>query len=365
MVVRRVVLAPAIVLVTVALLGVLPLLVLGAAFAVRWLPGRWRGLRLLWFLLVYLVRESVGLIALFVLWVACGFGWKMRADRFQRAHVVLVGWFLHGLTGSAHKVLGLRIVTEDLPGHLAVEHPFGPASAEGHAPVLVFSRHAGAGDSFLLVDLLVNTYGRRPHIVLKDLLQFDPCIDTALNRLPNRFISPDPPPGAGVIDSIAALAGGLEGDGALILFPEGGNFTERRRRAAIDRLAGAGLDHLVPLAEELTQVLPPRPGGAFAAIDAAPGADVLFVAHTGLEQLSTVGDLWRGLPMRDEVRMTWWLVPAADVPAAHDERVRWLYHWWERIDTWIEDHRWAAVPAGPKLRGGRPGAPGGGPPPVA
>ncbi len=81
--VRRVVLAPAIVVLTVVVLGFSPLILLAAAFAVRWLPGRWRGLRLLWFLLVYLVRESVGLSAMFVLWVLSGFGWKLRSDRFD------------------------------------------------------------------------------------------------------------------------------------------------------------------------------------------------------------------------------------------------------------------------------------------
>jgi len=37
------------------------------------------------------------------------------------------------------------------------------------------------------------------------------------------------------------------------------------------------------------------------------------------------------------------------VPADHDARVRWLYEWWERIDTWIEQHRPEAVPAGPTI----------------
>lgn len=345
--VRRVVLAPAMVLLCAATLAALPLLLIAAAFAVRWLPGRWRGLRLLWFLLVYLVREAVGLCAMFFLWVLSGFGWRLHHDRFQRAHIVLAGWYLHGLIGSARRVLGLRVLTEVPPDHLAVSRPFRGGSAEGHAPVLVFSRHAGAGDSFVLVDLLVNRYGRRPHIVLKDMLQFDPCVDVVLNRLPNRFISPDPPPGGGVIESIAALARRLEGDGALILFPEGGNFTPRRREVAIERLRTLGLDELVPLAEQLTEVLPPRPGGAFAAIDACPGADVVFVAHTGLEQLSTPLELWRGLPMRSEVRMTWWSVPFAEIPRGERERVLWLYEWWERVDTWIEGHRVPEVPAGP------------------
>jgi 1-acyl-sn-glycerol-3-phosphate acyltransferase len=345
--VRRVILAPAMVLLCAAALAGLPLLLIAAAFAVRWLPGRWRGLRLLWFLLVYLVREAVGLCAMFFLWVLSGFGWKLHTDRFLRAHVVLAGWYLRGLLGSARRVLGLRVTTEAAPDHLAVAHPFHRRSAEGHSPVLVFSRHAGAGDSFVLVDLLVNGYGRRPHIVLKDMLQFDPCIDVVLNRLENRFISPNPPPERGVIASIAELAEQVEGDGALILFPEGGNFTPRRREVAIERLRILGLDDLVPLAEELTEVLPPRPGGAFAAIDAAPGADVVFVAHTGLEQLSTPLQLWRGLPMRSEVRMTWWSVPGSEIPSDERERVLWLYEWWKRVDSWIEEHRVPEVPAGP------------------
>lgn len=346
-VVRRVVLAPAIVAVTVAVLTFLPLVVVFAAFAVRWLPGRWRGLRLLWFLLVYLVRESVGLVAMFVLWLLSGFGWWLRTDRMMRAHVLLEGWYLRGLTGSARRVLGLRVVTDDVPEELTVDGPFRSPDPPGCRPVLVFSRHAGAGDSFLLVGRLVNTYGRRPRVVLKDLLQFDPCIDTVLNRLPNRFISPNPAAGAGVVDSIAELAAGLEADGALILFPEGGNFSRDRRRRAIEHLHDEGLHELVPLAEDLSQVLPPRPGGALAAIEAAPEADVLFVAHTGLEQLSSLGDLWRGLPMRDEVRMTWWTVPATDVPATRAERITWLYEWWERIDTWIEGHRDPLTPTSP------------------
>lgn len=349
--VRRIVLAPLIVAVTVVVIAFSPLILLGAAFVVRWLPGRWRALRLLWFLLVYLVRESVGLAALFVLWIFSGFGWKLHSDWMQRAHVFLVGWYLNGLVVSARRVLGLLVVTEQGPHGLAVPDPLHRDSGSSGRPVLVFSRHAGAGDSFLLVGLLVNTYGRRPRIVLKDQLQLDPCVDVVLNRLPNRFISPNPPPGAGVVESIAELAAGLENDGALILFPEGGNFSEARRQKAIRRLTDDGLDDLVAKAEELTHLLPPRPGGTLAAIDAAPGADVMFVAHTGLEQLSTFRDIWNGLPMRSHVHMTWWTVSAEHVPSTRTERVEWLYAWWEHMDTWIEQRVQPSVPRGPKLDG--------------
>ncbi|MCZ7630683.1 MAG: 1-acyl-sn-glycerol-3-phosphate acyltransferase [Microthrixaceae bacterium] len=284
-----------------------------------------------------------------MLWVVSGFGWKLNSDRMQRAHVALAGWFVGGLIGSARRVLGLRVVTDQVPTELRVSDPLG-ARAEGDAtarPVLVFSRHAGAGDSFVLVDAILNAYGRRPRIVLKDELRWDPCIDVALSRIPSQFIQQNPPKGSGVVESIAELASDLGSDGALILFPEGGNFTRRRRFRAINRLREDGLDDLVERAERFTQVLPPRPHGAFAAIDAAPEADVLFVAHTGLEQLGSVRQIWSGLPMRSEVRLTSWLVPAEHVPSGYTERVAWLYAWWEHIDRWIDDNRPVDAPAGP------------------
>lgn len=351
--VRRLLLAPAMVAFTAFLLAATPLVVIVLCFAVRFLPGRWRALRLFWFLLVYLLRESLGIFALCAIWLASGFGWKLRTDRFRRAHVALVGWYLRGLVVSAARVLGLRLVTESVPDELAIRQRLQPRVSEDVRPVLVFSRHAGAGDSFILVHLLVNTYGRRPRIVLKDLLQLDPCIDIVLNRLPSRFISPNPAPGAGVVESIRDLATDLERDGALILFPEGGNFSERRRRFAIQRLEDAGLEESALAASRLVHLLPPRPGGAFAAIDASPEADVLFVAHTGLEQLSSVRDLWSGLPMDREVRLRWWTVRREDIPSDPDERVRWLFDWWERIDEWIEQRRDPAHATHPLATDGR------------
>ena len=53
-------------------------------------------------------------------------------------------------------------------------------------------------------------------------------------------------------------------------------------------------------------MLAPRPGGLLAALDAAPDADVVLVAHTGLDHLLTVADVWRELPMDKQIIMRWW-----------------------------------------------------------
>jgi hypothetical protein len=105
----------------------------------------------------------------------------------------------------------------------------------------------------------------------------------------------------------------------------------------------------------MPNLLPPRPGGTLAAIAACPDADVIFVAHAGLDTILTVGDIWRRFPVDQVLRAKWWRVPSGQVPRAadHETQVHWLYDWWERIDTWITEHRLsgAAVPAAVPLAG--------------
>ena len=206
-------------------------------------------------------------------------------------------------------------------------------------PILVCCRHAGPGDSFVLIHALMHWYGREPRVVLKNTLAWDPAIDVLLHRIPARFISPNPGGGQDLEEQIAALATGLDENDAFVIFPEGGNFTERRRDRGIERLRKLGLEGMAERAEAMTNVLAPRPGGFLAALDAAPEADVVLVAHTGLDHVVTVGDIWRELPMDKRIVMRWWRVPRAEIPEDRDERIEWLFGWWERIDVWIDANR--------------------------
>jgi 1-acyl-sn-glycerol-3-phosphate acyltransferase len=330
--VRRLVVGPVVVVLIVLLLTSAPLWLLVAAAASPVLPGRWRPLRLLWFLVLYAVLELACLAALLALWFATGFGAAMTSDWSQHAHYALVRWFLAALDWEARRVLGVRVQVE------------GPAPEAYHErPLVVLARHAGPGDSFLVVHALMNRYDREPRIVLKDTLQWDPAIDIVLNRLPNRFITPDPGrTGDLVEEQIGVLARGLDGDDSLVIFPEGGNFTAERRQRAIDRLRDRGLERMAVRAERMMHVIAPRPGGVTAALTTAVDADVVLVAHTGLEHLASVVDLWRGLPMDSVVRMRWWQVPADEVPRDDAAIVEWLYGWWALVDRWIAANRPAA-----------------------
>ncbi len=310
----------------------LPLLLLGAAAASLVLPGRWRPLRLLLFALVYLVLEVAGLAVAFVLWVASGFGWRLRSDAFAAAHYRVLRVLLACVDALARRTFGVEIVT-DGQGWSPLDDGV-PGSSRA---MVVLSRHAGPGDAFLLVrTLLDRDHLRRPRIVLTDTLQLDPLVDVYLNRLPSVWIPSRP--GSDVAASIGRLATDMGEEDALLIFPEGGNFTAHRRARAIATLRSLGRTRQADQADAMVNVLPPRPGGVQAALAAAPDADVVFVAHTGLERFSTPLDLWRGMPMDQVLHLRWDLVAAEDVPREPDAQVEWLYARWAEIDAWIGRH---------------------------
>lgn len=331
--VRRWVLAPAVVLLAVLTWLTLPLWLLAGAALSPLLPGRWRALRLLWVFVVYLTMQGLLLPVLLGLWLASGCGRAVRRPYWEGIHYDLVQGVMWVFFREARRVLHLTIAT-DGPD---------PAAHPGR-PLLVACRHAGVGDSFVLVHALMHWYRREPRVVLKDTLAWDPVIGVLLSRIPARFISPEPGAGEQLEDQIAALAGDLDDDDAFVIFPEGGNFTSARRQRGIERLRALGLERMAERAEAMTHVLAPRPGGFIAALDAAPEADVLLVAHTGLDHLDSVGDVWRELPMDKRIVMRWWDVPRGEIPAGREERIEWLYDWWARVDDWIAEHRPEELP---------------------
>ena len=325
---RRLVTTPAVLVLTAMLWILLPFWLIAAAVLSPLLPGRWRPLRLLWIAILYATIDSLLLVVMFGYWLASGFGRYLRTPYWQGLHYDLVQGAMWVLFREAKRVLRVDIATE---GPTPDAHP--------GQPLLVCCRHAGPGDSFTLIHALMYWYDREPRVVLKDTLQWDPAIDVLLHRIPARFISPNPAAGEDLDSQISALATGLDADDAFVIFPEGGNFTEARRDRAIARLRKLGLERMAVRAERMTNVLAPRPGGFLAALDAAPDADVVLVAHTGLDHLLTVGDVWRELPMDKQITMRWWRVAREEIPDGREARIEWLFNWWEHIDDWIEANR--------------------------
>jgi 1-acyl-sn-glycerol-3-phosphate acyltransferase len=350
--IRRLLLVPLVVVIAGALAALTPAVaLLTAAFnlisrrARPERPRRSRLLRVTWLGLAWSAGETAALTVSLCLWLVSGFGGRLDTEPYQARNYAVIRWFLELIYRVAGRACGLRVTVTGPP----------EAGPSGDRPLIVLSRHAGPGDSLLLIHYLLTVCERRPRVVMKATLQLDPSMDILANRVPNAFLHRA---GSHHVDQIRRLAVSLDGGSALALFPEGGNWTPHRWRRAIDRLRRGGRPDLADRAAAMPNVLPPHASGALAAIEACPAADVIFVAHTGLDRLVSVRDVWRGLLTDMEIRARWWHVPASSVPRAvtREAQLTWLYDWWQRIDAWItsENSGTAAGQGGPLARPAAP-----------
>lgn len=339
-VVRRLVLAPFVFLLSLALIALSPVFFLIALIVDLIVRGGFRSVRLVAFGVAYLIYELAGLLVMPVLWLRAGFGTRLNTAKMQDLNYAFQRWWLRGINGAARACFRLRIVIEDRPQPTP-------------GPVLVFSRHAGPGNSLMLVGTLMVGYDRRPRVVMLEKLQWEPLFDIMLNRLPNKFIGHDPAKRDHVLQAIAELASGLGDRDAYVLFPEGHDFTPRLRLKAIAHLLKGGREEHARKAEQMQYVLPPKTGGAITAITAAPEADVVFVAHTVLEDVGAFRNLWSRMPLKGPIYSRYWRIPAAEVPRDRDQLTEWLFEWWERIDRWVHDRMEPLEAAGTAEPSGR------------
>ncbi len=208
-----------------------------------------------------------------------------------------------------------------------------PEELPRDVPVIVLSRHCGPGDSILVAWLLNVHYRLQLRVVLKALLRCEPVLDFVgdlgfLCFLHHRSDK--------ARDQIRELAASLTGGQALLLFPEGGNFTWARWRNAVIRLRSTGRPHEARRAWHQTHTLPPRTGGTAAALSGAPTADVLVLTHTGFQPDGRARAWWR-LPVNRRLLIRTVLVPAAERPEP-DHLSTWLERTWSHVDAWVADH---------------------------
>lgn len=289
----------------------------------------WRFTRVGGLAIALCVTEFVGLLMALVLWIASGFGLAYRTRLFLHAHNRAFGWWLELVTRALRFFLGFDFtipVRERVPG-----------------PVITFARHAGPGDSFLLARTVIRDYHRQLRMLGTTKLLWDPFIDHLLRRMPYHFCDQNPADPKAALAAIADMCASMDEDSVLIIFPEGGNWTPTRWHESIERLESRGLHERAVRAAGMPHVLPPRTAGAIAALQARHDVSVVFVAHVGLEDLTSLREIWRKIPLRRHVAGTYWSVPPDDVPRDPAELSAWLFDQWEQVDRWIADHHAAAM----------------------
>jgi 1-acyl-sn-glycerol-3-phosphate acyltransferase len=167
--------------------------------------------------------------------------------------------------------------------------------------------------------------------IMAELLA-DPGFDLMYGRTGSVFIPRDNGPAAHAM--LRRLCEGTNSRTAVVIFPEGRLFRPDRLERAMSRLEGQSPERALRLAP-LRHVLPPRPGGVLAVLAAIPEADVVVIAHTGLDRSGSFTELAKAVPLREPVRVIAWRVPAAEIPSGDHERTEWLDEQWLRVDNWI------------------------------
>ena len=289
------------------------------------LRGRRRlpSVRVYLFVTQYALNDSAEILLAPIMWMMAGFGTGIGTPASQRRHEQLQAWSISVLAARAERLLGLRIEL-DTDGAAALEP----------GPVIVLSRHVNVVDASLPA-LLYQQLGYRVRGVIMAELLADPGFDLIYRRTGSVFVARDDDPDAR--SQVARLGEGSDARTALVIFPEGRVFRPERRDRSFARLTERRPDRARRL-KGITHVLPPRPGGVLALLDAVPEADVVVLAHTGLDAYPTFRELARAVPRLRPVRVTAWRVPVAEIPTGHELRTVWLDDQWRRVDEWVDAH---------------------------
>ena len=279
--------------------------------------------RFLAFLLLYLGCEAVGILASFLLWLTQGPWISRNTEAYLSRNFALQCWWARTLAGGAFRLFSIHLEVEGLEDFR-------------DRPILLFVRHVSTADTVLPALLIGVPQRIMLRYVIKRELLLDPCLDIVGNRLPNYFAKRGSHEKEKEIQAVARLMDHLEPGQGVLTYPEGTRFTKAKREKILRRLEETGRIETLERARKMPCVLPPRPGGPLALLEKNRGADAVFCAHTGLETMTSMGQLWRGDLVHSRVHVKFWIVPYGDIPTGRDALTEWLWEHWARVNAFVQ-----------------------------
>ena len=282
---------------------------------------RFPTVRLALFAMQYALNDSAEILLAPVLWLFAGCGTRLDRPASISRHQRLQAWSIAVLARRAERLLGVRLALD-------------PAATEAltPGPVIVLCRHVNIIDASIPA-LLYQRIGFHIRGVIMAELLADPGFDLIYRRTGSVFIPRDNGPEA--VALLRGLRDGIDASTAVVIFPEGRLFRADLRDRFLTKIAGVDPERAQRLAP-LRHVLPPRPGGVLALLNALPSADVVVIAHAGLDQFASFADLARAAPLARPIKVTAWRTPSTAIPRDPSDCIAWLDQQWLRVDEWID-----------------------------
>jgi len=285
---------------------------------------RFRRTRVVSLLTALTFVDFAGLVIVFSIWLVSPFGRRTRTEKDQSRYQRVMAWWTNKLIGAISAASPLPIDRSELDEQLLM----------GNA--IVIGRHRSLLDA-VLPAAIIGEVGVRTLYVLKEDLRWEPNIDIVGHRMGHVFVDRQAQGENDELKPIRELASRIDEESVGVIFPEGTFFNERRKARAVKALEKLNPTH-AEMAQRMKYLLPPRPAGTLALLEAAPDADVVILGHVGFEPFGTIGQIMANLGAQHRVTVRAWRYPREALPTNNDELIDWLFERWAELDRWIGSH---------------------------
>jgi 1-acyl-sn-glycerol-3-phosphate acyltransferase len=264
------------------------------------------------FIVGYLLFECGGVLRLFWVWLV-----YRNSDQWILQNRYTQIWWAKSLLKLGEIVFRLRFETT------------GQEALEGSS-ALIFVRHCSLGDTVIPFPFFLaprNNEGVR-YIIKKELL-VSPSLDIGGHRLTSLFVDRSGTDTERELAAIRELTAGAPPDESVLVYPEGTRHSLQKKAQLLERHP-----NLRPQLERWPDLLPPRLGGVKSMLEANPGKDAVFIAHTGFEGSANLAELLSGSWHHMTIRIHLWRVPFAEIPADHEA---FFLEQWDRMQTTVAE----------------------------
>ncbi len=287
--------------------------------------GRLRRTRLVALIAAMLMIDLAGRIIVFGIWLQGPFGMNNSSPRIQQKYQTVMAWYTTKITDVISVIAPLPLDGSELDEDLIT----------GNA--ILIGRHRSVFDA-LLPSVLLSRKGILARYTLKEELQWAPNLDIVGHRMKHVFVKRVSQDIEAGLRPIRELAARIDEKSTAVIFPEGTFFNQKRLERALNSIERRNPDRL-ELARKLRHLLPPRPAGTLAMLEAAPNADVIMVGHVGVEPFDGIPKIIANIgDTRRRLRIKAWRYERSTIPKEPEEQIHWLFERWVEMDEWIDSH---------------------------